>query len=86
MLKEMKVLQKQTYQTYVAITTHEYIVDDNGKKYLAVHNVGYDGQESFEYFITDPNDILYVSEMVHNREIKEKLFEFVRQMHGEVEY
>lgn len=83
MLKEMKVLQNQTY---AAITTHEYIVDDNGKKYLAVHNVGYDGQESFECFITDPNDILCVSERIHKREIKEKLFEFVRQMHGEVEY
>ena len=79
----MKVLQNQTY---VAITTHEYIVEHEGKKYLAIHNVGYDGQESFECFMTDPNDFIYVSERVHKREIKEKLFEFVRKMHGEVEY
>jgi hypothetical protein len=82
----MKVLQNQSYQTYSALIAHDYIVEHEGKKYLATHSISDDGEESFECFTTDPDDFLSVSGRLYDQEIKAQLFKFVRNMFGKVEY
>lgn len=82
----MKVLHKQTYQTYAAIVAYEYLLEHEGEEYFVIHSVTDEGEEFFDAYNVDGYKGFEWSGKTQCLNIKESLIQYVKNMQEKVEY
>ena len=79
----MKILEKRTYQTYAAIIAYEYTIEHEGEKYLVIHNVTDEGEESFYAYNLDGYKNLELRGGIAYLKLKERLIQHVKNINVE---